>query len=91
VVQNFVLPFQNKILFEKIVQNFELKRVGEALKGHLFASLPNPLPLATPGHHREEKPKGFVASWLQRALVAPQVLGSTPIVANILGFNSIVH
>ena len=39
LVQNFALIFQTEILFEELVQNFELKRVGGAPKGHLFAPL----------------------------------------------------
>ena len=39
LVQNFALIFQTEILFEELVQNFELKRVGGAPKRHKFASL----------------------------------------------------
>jgi len=34
LVQSFVLISEIEIYFEEIVQNFELKRIGGALKGH---------------------------------------------------------
>ena len=39
LVQSFVLIFKTRSQFGELVQNFELKRIGGAPKGHQFAPL----------------------------------------------------